>query len=81
MMMRVATFAISDQMIAAAQRTQSVMANDQLEQASGVTSTDYGGLGETSFIQDVRWASVFFRPRGHRRSTRTRIPSLGLAGS
>lgn len=48
MMMRVATFAVSDQMIAAAQRTQSVMANDQLEQASGVTSTDYGGLGETS---------------------------------
>jgi flagellar hook-associated protein 3 FlgL len=48
MMMRVATFPLSEQMIAAALRTQSVMANDQLEQASGVTSTDYGGLGETS---------------------------------
>ena len=48
MMMRVATFPLSEQMIAAALRTQSVMADDQLEQASGVTSTDYGGLGETS---------------------------------
>lgn len=48
MMMRVATFPLSDQMIAAALRTQSVMANAQIQEASGVTSTDYGGLGQAS---------------------------------
>jgi len=47
-MMRVATFAVNDQMIASALRTQSVMANEQIQEASGVTSSDYGGLGETS---------------------------------
>jgi flagellar hook-associated protein 3 FlgL len=47
-MMRVATFAMNDQMIASALRTQSVMANEQIQEASGVTSSDYGGLGETS---------------------------------
>ncbi len=47
-MMRVATFALSDQMIAAALRSQSVMANDQLQEAAGVVSPDYGGLGQTS---------------------------------
>lgn len=48
MSMRVATFALSDQMIAAAMRTQSTMANEQLQEASGVVSPDYGGLGQTS---------------------------------
>lgn len=47
-MMRVATFALSDQMIAAALRSQSAMANDQLQEAAGVVSPDYGGLGQTS---------------------------------
>ncbi len=48
MAMRVATFALSDQMIAAALRTQSTMANQQLQEASGIVSPDYGGLGQTS---------------------------------
>jgi flagellar hook-associated protein 3 FlgL len=48
MMMRVATFALSNQMVDSALRTQSVMANEQLEEDSGITSQDYGGFGETS---------------------------------
>ncbi len=48
MSMRVATFALSDQMIAAALRTQSTMASQQLQEASGIVSPDYGGLGQTS---------------------------------
>jgi flagellar hook-associated protein 3 FlgL len=48
MTMRVATFPQTDQMVTAALRTQSVMANEQLEESTGVTSQDYGGLGETS---------------------------------
>jgi flagellar hook-associated protein 3 FlgL len=45
MEMRVATFALSDQMITAALRTQSIMANEQIQEASGVTSEDFGGYG------------------------------------
>lgn len=48
MVMRVATFALSDQMIASALRTQSVMASEQIQEATGVVSPDYGGLGQTS---------------------------------
>ncbi len=48
MAMRVATFAVSDQMIAAALRTQATMANQQIQQASGQISQDFGGLGSSS---------------------------------
>jgi flagellar hook-associated protein 3 FlgL len=48
MISRVATFASSEQMIDAALRAQSTMANEQLQEASGVTSTDYAGLGSAS---------------------------------
>jgi flagellar hook-associated protein 3 FlgL len=48
MSMRVATFASSNQMIAAALQTQATMANEQLQEASGEISPDYGGLGESS---------------------------------
>lgn len=48
MQMRVATFGTSDQMIAAALRTQSTMANQQIQEASGLISTDFGGLGSTT---------------------------------
>ncbi|HEY0331980.1 MAG TPA: flagellin [Rhodopseudomonas sp.] len=48
MAMRVATFSISDQMIAAALRTQSTMANMQIQEASGVVSSDFGGYGSSS---------------------------------
>lgn len=48
MQMRVATFGISDQMIASALRTQSTMANQQIQQASGLVSADFGGLGSTT---------------------------------
>jgi flagellar hook-associated protein 3 FlgL len=48
MEMRVATFAASDQMISAALRTQSTMTNQQIQEASGVVSTDFGGLGSTT---------------------------------
>src|ERR1700753_161317 len=48
MISRVATFANNDQMINAALRTQSTMANQQLQEASGQISQDFGGLGSTS---------------------------------
>jgi flagellar hook-associated protein 3 FlgL len=48
MAMRVATFAISEQMIAAALRTQSTMANQEIQQASGEISSDFGGYGSSS---------------------------------
>ncbi|MBB5049136.1 flagellar hook-associated protein 3 FlgL [Rhodopseudomonas rhenobacensis] len=48
MAMRVATFGISEQMIAAALRTQSTMADMQIQEASGVTSSDFGGYGSSS---------------------------------
>jgi len=48
MEMRVSTFGASDQMIAAALRTQSTMANQQIQEASGYISSDFGGLGATS---------------------------------
>ncbi|SNT56652.1 flagellar hook-associated protein 3 FlgL [Tardiphaga sp. OK246] len=51
MQMRVATFAINDQMIASALRTQSTMANQQIQEASGLISSDFGGLG--SSVQQV----------------------------
>ena len=45
MEMRVATFALSDQMIASALRTQSIMANEQIQESSGVKSEDFAGYG------------------------------------
>jgi flagellar hook-associated protein 3 FlgL len=48
MAMRVATFAISEQMIAAALRTQSTMANQQIQEASGVISSDFAGYGSST---------------------------------
>jgi flagellar hook-associated protein 3 FlgL len=48
MAMRVATFAISEQMVAAALRTQSTMANQQIQEASGVASSDFAGYGSTT---------------------------------
>jgi len=48
MVMRVATFALSEQMIASALRTQSAVASKQLEESSGEVSADYGGLGQSS---------------------------------
>ncbi|HEY8337912.1 MAG TPA: flagellin [Tardiphaga sp.] len=46
--MRVATFANSQQMIAAALKTQSIMSDQQTQEASGVISSDFGGLGSTT---------------------------------
>lgn len=45
MVMRVATFALSDSMIAAALRTQAKVAEYQVQSASGEISSDFGGLG------------------------------------
>ena len=47
MAMRVATFAISEQMIAAALRA-STMANQQIQEASGVVSSDFAGYGSST---------------------------------
>jgi flagellar hook-associated protein 3 FlgL len=44
MAMRVASFATTERMIAASMRTQAKMAEMQLQQASGLVSTDYSGL-------------------------------------
>jgi flagellar hook-associated protein 3 FlgL len=46
--MRVATFANSQQMIAAALKTQSTMSDMQMQEASGAKSSDFGGLGSKS---------------------------------
>lgn len=43
--MRVATFAQSDKMIADAMRVETVMANKQIQESSGLVSTDFGGYG------------------------------------
>jgi flagellar hook-associated protein 3 FlgL len=48
MEMRVATFGLSEQMITAALRTQSVMAEKQIQESSGETSSDFGGYGSSS---------------------------------
>ena len=45
MMMRVATFAQSDQMISSALRVQAAMANEQVQESSGLQSEDFGGYG------------------------------------
>lgn len=43
--MRIATFAQSNQMTTDAMRVESVMANKQVQESSGVLSTDYAGYG------------------------------------
>ena len=48
MAMRVATFGLSEQMITAALRTQSVMAEKQIQESSGEISSDFGGYGASS---------------------------------
>lgn len=48
MAMRVATFALNDQMLSAALRTQAKVASQQIQEATGLVSTDYGGLGTKS---------------------------------
>jgi flagellar hook-associated protein 3 FlgL len=45
MVMRVATFALSDSMVAAALRAQAKVANLEVQSASGEVSSDFGGLG------------------------------------
>lgn len=45
MTMRVATFSMNEQMLSAALRTQAKLASQQLQESSGLVSTDYGGLG------------------------------------
>lgn len=46
--MRVATFAISNTMLRASLKTQAKLADVQLQESSGVVSTDYGGLGSAA---------------------------------
>ena len=48
MVMRVATFATGTRMLNASLLTQARMADLQLQEASGVISTDYGGLGSST---------------------------------
>lgn len=48
MVMRVATFALSNSMIDAALRTQAKVSERQIQTASGNISSDFGGLGATS---------------------------------
>jgi flagellar hook-associated protein 3 FlgL len=45
MVMRVATFALSDQMISAAMRTEAIMANEQAQESSGLKSAYFSGYG------------------------------------
>lgn len=45
MTMRVATFPLSDQMITNALRVQAVMADEQVQESSGLKSEDFGGYG------------------------------------
>lgn len=48
MITRVATFAMSERMLEASQRSQARMSELQLQQASGAVSSDYGGLGSSA---------------------------------
>ena len=48
MITRVATFAMSDRMLEASQRSQAKMSEAQLQQASGSISSNYGGLGRSA---------------------------------
>lgn len=48
MITRVATFAMSERMLEASQRSQAKMSEIQLQEASGAVSTDYGGLGRSA---------------------------------
>jgi flagellar hook-associated protein 3 FlgL len=48
MSMRVATFSMNQQMLDAALRTQSKLASQQLQESTGLVSTDYGGLGTSA---------------------------------
>jgi len=43
--MRIATFAQSNKMISDAMRVETVMANKQIQESTGVVSTDFGGYG------------------------------------
>ena len=45
MVMRIATFALSDQMVAGALRTQATMANLQVQESSGLKSETFAGYG------------------------------------
>jgi len=48
MITRVATFAMSERMLEASQRSQAKMSELQLQQASGSVSSNYGGLGRSA---------------------------------
>jgi flagellar hook-associated protein 3 FlgL len=48
MAMRVATFGLSEQMIASALRTQSIIAEKQTQESSGSVSSDFGGYGSST---------------------------------
>jgi len=72
MVMRIATFALSDQMVAGALRTQATMANLQVQESSGLKSETLGGYGT-----DVRTDPVFLGLQ----KTRLLDPTLSLFGS
>jgi len=48
MMLRVATFATNERMLGASMKTQAKMAEMQLQQASGLVSTDYSGISASA---------------------------------
>lgn len=48
MMLRVATFAMNERMLGASMKTQAKMAEMQLQQASGLISTDYSGIASSA---------------------------------
>lgn len=48
MVMRVATFAMNERMLSASLQTQAKMAQMQVQEATGLVSTDYGGLGASA---------------------------------
>ena len=53
MVIRVATFALSDQMVAGALRTQTTMANLQVQESSGLKSRVLGGYGPTPSTSSI----------------------------
>lgn len=48
MVMRVATFSMNERMLSASLRTQAKMAEMQMQQASGLVSTDYRGISDSA---------------------------------
>lgn len=70
MIMRVATFSTNQRMLTAALQTQARMANLQIQQASGITAFDYGGIGADT-RQLISLEVTLTRSQSHEAATKS----------